>query len=279
MMIHENKFALFIKYFLLILFSLIVLFPLFITVFGGFKTTFQLRLNLFGLPKPVAWINFIDVLDISRSRFFYYLFNSTFIMAFTVLFILIMSCLAGFALSRLNFPGRELIFNYFLLGLLFPLAVAILPLYIEIRTFRLLNNYFGVILPQVAFSLPFQIMLARGFFKQIPLELEEASTMDGCGHMRFLLTVIVPLSTPVLTTISVLVMVFSWNNFFLPLLVMNEAKLFTLPMGVMDFQGQYVVEWNRILAFVTLSMIPAVVFYILAQKYIIAGLTGGAIKE
>lgn len=279
MMIHENKFVLFLKYFLLILFSLIVLFPLFITVLGGMKTNADLRLNLFGIPKPFAWINYLDVLDISRSRFFYYLFNSIFIMTFTVFFVLIMSCLAGFALSRMKFPGRELVFNYFLLGLLFPLAVAILPLYIEIRTFKLLNNYFGVILPQVAFSMPFQIMLARGFFKQIPLELEEASTMDGCGRLRFLLTIIVPLSTPVLTTIAVFVMVGSWNNFFLPLLVMNDAKLFTVPMGVMDFRGQYAVEWNRILCFVTLTMIPAIVFYILAQKYIIAGLTGGAVKE
>lgn len=279
MTINKNKNGIYIVYFLLIIFAIITLFPIYITILSGFKARAQLRVNLFGLPHPVLWTNFRDVLDLKRSEFFINLFNSILVMVFTVGIELILVCLAGFALARIKFFGRKLVFNYFLLGLLFPLAVAILPLYILLRSVGLLNSYFGVILPQVAFFMPYHIMLARGFFRQIPLELEEASTIDGCGHLRFLITIIIPLSTPVLTTIAVIAMVTSWNNFFLPLIVLNDAKLFTLPMGVMKFYGQYTIDWALILAFVTLSMIPAVIFYILAQKYIIAGLTGGAVKQ
>ena len=275
----RKKHGIYIVYIVLIIFALMTLFPIIITVLSGFKARAQLRVNLFGLPNPVIWTNFWDVLDPKRSEFFLNLFNSVIVMVFTVGIDLILVCLAGFALSRIKFLGREVIFNYFLLGLLFPLAVAILPLYVVLRTVGLLNMHLGVIIPQVAFFMPYHIMLARGFFMQIPFELEEAATIDGCGRFRFLTTMIMPLSTPVLTTIAVIAMVTSWNNYFLPLIVLNDAKLFTLPMGVMKFYGQYTIDWSLILAFLTLAMIPAIVFYILAQKYIVAGLTGGAIKQ
>ena len=278
MTINKNKNGIYIIYILLTIFALMILFPVMITVLSGFKARAQLRVNLFGLPDPVVWTNFWDVLDIRRSEFFINLFNSIIVMVSTVGIELILVCLAGFALGRIKFFGRQIVYNYFLLGLLFPLAVAILPLYIVLRNIGLLNKHLGVILPQVAFFMPYHIMLARGFFMQVPFELEEASTIDGCGPLRFLITIIIPLSAPVLTTIAVIAMVTSWNNYFLPLIVLNDAKLFTLPMGVMKFYGQYTIDWSLILAFVTLAMIPAVVFYILAQKYIIAGLTGGAIK-
>jgi raffinose/stachyose/melibiose transport system permease protein len=268
-----------IKYAVLSLFAFIVLIPVFITLIGGLKSLPQLKLDLFGLPNPIEWKNITDVLDISRSKFFLNLFNTTFIMGFTVLIDLVMSCLAGFALSRIRFPGRELVFNYFLLGLLFPLSVAILPLYIQVKNIGLLDNYFGVILPQVAFGMPWHIMLARGFFAQVPMEMQEAALMDGCGPFRFFVKIILPLSTPILTTIGVLAMVASWNNFFLPLLVIQNENLYTLPMGVMNFQTQYLYMWNLVLAFLTLAMIPVVIFYILGQKYIITGLTAGAVKE
>jgi raffinose/stachyose/melibiose transport system permease protein len=277
-MIGQKKSTVLLKYSFLILFSIMTLIPLLITVLGGFKSLAQLRLDIFGLPNPVEWKNYADVLDISRSKFFLNLFNSSIIMIFTVVIDLAMSCLAGFALSRIKFPGRELIFNYFLLGLLFPLSVAILPLYIEIKNLHMLDNYFGVILPQVAFAMPWHIMLTRGFFQQIPSEMQEAALMDGCGLFRFFLKIVLPMSTPIITTISILAMVTSWNNFFLPLLILGNEKLFTLPMGVMVFQGQYLYSWQLILAFLSLSMIPIIIFYFLAQKYIITGLTAGAIK-
>ncbi|MBN1501843.1 MAG: carbohydrate ABC transporter permease [Spirochaetes bacterium] len=267
-----------IQYTLLILLALLTLFPMVLTLMGGFKDLAQLRLDLFGWPDPFLGSNYLDVLHPKRSKFFLSLFNSMLIMSITVMFGIVLSSLAGFALSRMKFPGRDFIFNFFLVGLLFPPAVAILPLYIELKSLHLLDNYFGVIFPQVAFALPMQIMIVRSFFKQIPIELEESATIDGCSPIWFLIFVVVPLSKPVITTISILAMVGSWNSYFLPLLILNSEKLFTLPMGVMSFAGQYTYNWPLVLAYLTLAMVPAVIFYMMAQKHIIEGLTAGSVK-
>ncbi len=277
-MVIKSKSSLYVKYFLLSIAALITLLPIILTIFGSLKSLGQLRTDFFGLPNPPIWQNYADVIDPKRSKFFQSLYNSVFVMVFTVLIDLALSCMAGFALSKLKFLGRELIFNYFLLGLLFPFAVAILPLYVQIRNLGLLDNHFGVILPQAAFGLPWHIMLARGFFMQIPQELEEAAIIDGCGPWRYFFKIVLPLSTPILTTISVMTMVGSWNGFFLPLLILNSEKLYTLPMGVMSFQGQYFYNWPLVLAYLVLAMIPAIIFYMVAQKYIISGLVGGAVK-
>jgi raffinose/stachyose/melibiose transport system permease protein len=278
-MIVQSKMKMALRYCFLIVVSLITLIPIILIILGSFKSLGQLQLDLFGMPKPVVWQNYVDVVDPKRSMFFKNLFNSTLIMLATVAIVLIMSTMAGFALSKVKFLGRELIYNYFLLGMLFPAAVAILPLYIELKNMGLLDSYWAVIFPQVAFGMPWYIMLARGFFMLLPKELEEAATIDGCGSWGYFLRIVIPCSTPILTTIAILAMVGSWNSFFLPLLVLNNESLYTLPMGVMSFQGQYLFNWQLILAYLVLAMIPVIAFYMFAQKYIISGLLGGAVKE
>ena len=277
-MVGQKKFIVIFKYLFLIVAAMITLIPIFLVVIGGLKSLAQLRNSFLALPNPVVWQNYIDVLSPKRSTFFLNLLNSVIVMCFTVVLQLIVSCMAGYALSRLQFKGRELLYNYFLIGLLFPTAVAILPLYIELKNMRLLDNYFGVILPQVAFGMPWNIMLTRSFFMQIPKEVEESAIIDGCSSFRFFIQFIIPLSTPILATIAVLAMVGSWNNFFLPLIVFGKEKLYTLPMGVMQFQQQYLFSYNLVLTYITLAMIPVIFVYIITQKYIIAGLTGGAVK-
>ena len=200
-------------------------------------------------------------------------------MAGTVIVDVILCCLTGFTFARIKFRGRELLYNYFLLGLLFPLAVAILPMYLQMRKVGLIDKYLGIILPQAAFNLAFHTMLTQSFFAQIPMDLEEAATIDGCGRLGFLMRMVIPLSKPIITTIGVLALVGSWNQFLLPLLVLNDQNKYTLPLGVMQYQGQYISDWAQILAYLTLSLIPAVIFYALAQKEIVAGLTSGAVKE
>jgi raffinose/stachyose/melibiose transport system permease protein len=261
-----------------IIISFIVIIPIASAVLGGFKSLGQLRLDPFGFPQPFMWENYWNIIASARSPFGIYFFNSSVIMILTVVLDVALSALAGFALARFKFRGRELVFNFFLLGLLFPLAVAILPLYIQVRSLNLLDNYLGIVFPQVAFNLAWHIMLFRGFFREIPKELEDAVAIDGYGPFGFFFWVVIPLSRPVLATAAVLTMVSSWNNFFLPLLIFNNKNLFTLPLGVMDYQGQYQVQWNLIMAFVSLAMVPAIIFYFMAQKHIIAGLTGGSIK-
>ncbi len=156
--------------------------------------------------------------------------------------------------------------------------MAILPLYITLRQANLVDSLWGVILPQVAFGLPGNILILRGFFATIPQELEEAAAIDGCTSVGFFVRVLLPLMRPALAAVVVLTMVYSWNDFFLPLLVLNSEKLYTLPLGIMQFQGQFGTNWAAVLAFISLSLVPTIIFYLLAERQIIAGLTAGAVK-
>jgi raffinose/stachyose/melibiose transport system permease protein len=257
---------------------LVIAVPLYISLLGGLKGMGQLRAEPVGLPHPYYWNQYGNMLNGKQGFFWREMANSVVVGVGTVAVVLVVGTFAGYALARLRFRLNKVLYGYFQLGLLFPLAVAILPLYVQLRTLHLLDTRVGVILPQAAFGLAMMIMLLRGFFKAIPDELEEAAALDGYGPFGFLFRIVVPLSTPILATVSVLTLVSSWNNFFTPLLVLNSQKRFTLPLGVMDFMGEHAADWNLILAFLTLAMVPAVVIYIVSQKYIVAGLAAGAIK-
>ncbi len=264
------------QYALLILFALVILVPIYLAVIGGLKTIGQLNADPVGFPDPMVLENYTNIF--LKSNFFTYFFNSVVIMVATVAIDVIVAAMAGFALSRFSVKSKNIVYQYFLLGLLFPMTLAILPLYIQLRTFGLLDSFIGVILPQTAFLLPFHILIFKGFIKEIPIELEDAVKIDGCGKIGFFLHIVVPLSRPAIATVSVLAMVASWNNFFLPLIVLNDKEKFTLPMGSMDFVGQYLADWNVILAFFVVSMIPAIIFYLYAQRHIVSGLAAGAVK-
>jgi raffinose/stachyose/melibiose transport system permease protein len=142
----------------------------------------------------------------------------------------------------------------------------------------LVDRLWGIILPQVAFGIPGNVLILRGFFATIPRELEEAAAMDGCSSAGFFVRVLLPLMRPALAAVAVLTMVYSWNDFFLPLLVINSEQLYTLPLGIMQFQGQFGTDWARVLSFVALSLVPTIGFYLVAERQIIDGLTAGAVK-
>ena len=268
-----------LKIIFLVLILVYTVFPLYVMVMGAFKTIGQLRGDLLGLPNPPQIETVAKILNPATSNYWRNLLNSLIIMAGTVIVDVLLCSLTGFAFARIKFFGREFLYNYFLLGLLFPLAVAILPMYLQMRDIGLIDTYLGIILPQAAFNLAFHTMLTRSFFEQIPMDLEEAATIDGCGKFGFLVRMVIPLSKPIITTIAVLTLVGSWNQFLLPLLVLNDEKKSTLPLGVMQYQGQYATDWARVLAYLMLSTIPAIIFYVFAQKEIVAGLTAGAVKE
>jgi raffinose/stachyose/melibiose transport system permease protein len=277
-MTSENRLLDALRYFICAIVILVIAVPLYISVMGGLKSVGQLRAEPVALPNPYNWNQYGDMLSGKLGSFWRELGNSLIVGLGTVAVVLVTASFTGYALARLRFRLNNVLYGYFQLGLLFPLAVAILPLYVQLRSLHLLDSHIGVILPQAAFGLSMMIMLLRGFFKGIPKELEEAAALDGYGPFGFLFRIVVPLSTPILATVSVLTLVASWNNFFTPLLVFNSQRKFTLPMGVMDFMGEHAADWNLILAFLTLAMVPAVLLYIFCQKYIVAGLTGGAIK-
>ncbi len=265
-----------VRYAALFLVAGLVLIPLVATVLGGFKTLGDLRVNPFGIPAQWEWRNYWDILG--GSRYWQLMGNSAVIAVLTVILTVMVSAMAAFVFVHIQFFGSTFLINYLLLGLMFPAATAILPLFIQIRDLGLLDNYWGVVLPQVAFGLASSTLLFRNYFKQLPAELFEAALIDGCGYFRFFWHIVLPLSRPILATVAVIVFVHSWNSYLLPLVVFNRETLYTWPLGIMAYQGEFSTDWNLVLAFITLTILPAVIMFFAAQKHIVAGLTSGSVK-
>jgi raffinose/stachyose/melibiose transport system permease protein len=254
----------------------IVLVPLLATAVNGFKELGDLQANPFGLPRVWVWQNYWDIL--TGYRYWQVLGNSLLIALLTVALTLALSSMAAFTFAHLRFFGDRFLLNYMLLGLLFPAATAILPLFIKIRDLGLLDSYWGIVLPQVAFSLAMSILLLRNAFKQLPDELLDSAMMDGCGYFRYFFYITLPLSGPTLSTVAVISFVASWNGYLIPLVVLNSESRYPWTLGLMAYQGQYSTSWQLVLAFITLTILPAILMFLMAQKYIVAGLTAGAVK-
>ena len=268
------------RYVILVVVSGVVLIPIVYAVLGGFKENGQLVGNPVSIiPNPWVLGNYTDVLfGANAGAFWREAANSLIIAAVAVTATVGLASLAAFAFARIVFPGREAIYTLFTLGLLFPSAVAILPLLILVRQVGLEGNLLGVALPQAAFGLPLTIIILRPFFKSIPVELEDAAKIDGCSTFGFFWRVLLPLAKPALATVSVLSIIGTWNAFLLPLILLNGPDQWTLPLGVMNFSTQYVSDQARILAFTVVAIIPAVLFYAVAERQIVSGLTAGSVK-
>ncbi|MFD6563587.1 carbohydrate ABC transporter permease [Micromonospora profundi] len=251
--------------------GVLIVVPVYFGVLGGFKDNGQLSTNPLGWPDP--WVpNYLEILG--NGVFWRQLGNSLLIAVSSTLIVVGSAAMAAFVFARYAFRGREFLVTLFAIGLMFPFAVAILPLFVLLRSVGLLDNPLGVILPQAAFGLPITIIILRQFFRTIPAEVEEAAVLDGCSAFGFFWRVLLPMARPALATVSVLAIVTSWNNFMLPLVVFSDQSWWTLPVGVQAFQGQYADDTARVLAYVVLSMLPALGFYAVAERQLIGGLTG-----
>lgn len=266
-----------VRLLVLVLVAGFVLVPIASTAIGGLKTLGELRTNPFGLPSVWNWNNYADVLR--DPAVWQMMKNSLNIALFTVALTLAVAAPAAFAFAHLRFFGEQLLFNYLILGLTFPFATAILPLFLKVRDLGLLNTHWGVILPQVAFGLAASVLLMRNAFRQIPPELVEAALIDGASYGRIFWSIILPLSLPILSTVAIISFVTSWNNYLLPLVVLNSPELYPWPLGLMQFKSLYSTDWPKILTYITITILPAVTVFLVAQKYIVAGLTAGAVKS
>jgi len=246
--------------------------PLLFVILGGFRTNAQINTNPAGLPSPWVFSNYANIL--ASSSFWTFLGNSALISISSTVLAVGLGSMAAFALSRYRFRGREGFYSMFTIGLLFPLGVAILPVYLLLRQLHLLESWVGVALPQAAFALPVTIIILRPFMAAIPSEIEDAAVVDGATRLGFFWRILLPLSRPALVTVSVLAFITSWNGYLLPLLVFNDPTHFTLPLGVATFQSQFSQDTASILAFTALSIVPALVFFVFAERHIVGGLSG-----
>ena len=199
--------------------------------------------------------------------------NSLIAAGATTLGVVSLGLMASYALARYRFRGNGAMYSLFAAGLMFPMTVAITPLYILVRTLGLMNSLGGVILPQIAFALPVTIIILVPFLRAIPAEIQEAAAIDGCSRLGFFLRMVIPLSMPGVITVGILAFVNSWNSYLLPLFILNMDSVHPAARrpGV---PSQWSVDTARVLAFTSLSMIPALIFFSLFERRIVGGLTG-----
>ncbi|NMM16902.1 MAG: carbohydrate ABC transporter permease [Cellulomonas sp.] len=246
--------------------------PVLYIVIGGFRTNSEITRDPSGFPSTWQVVNYSEVLK--SSIFWRQVSNSVICGVFTTLGVVVLGVAASFVLARYSFWGRNAMYALFAAGLMFPMTVAITPLYILIRGLGLTDNLAGIILPQIAFALPTTIIILVPFLRAIPKELEEAAAIDGASRLGFFVRMVIPLSIPGVVTVGILAFIASWNSYLLPLFILNNEGSYTLPLGVQAFAAQYSVDTARVLAFTSLSMIPALVFFSLFERRIIGGLSG-----
>jgi raffinose/stachyose/melibiose transport system permease protein len=268
----------FLQYFILSIIVVIVVVPIIMLVFGALKTRGELLSHPYALPIPPRWENITLILGNPAYSFWPMLRNSLFVMITVTAGVVVICSLAAFVFARMEFRAKGWAFNLFTLGLMFPINIAILPVYFVLRQMDLIDNLWGVIIVQTAFQLSGNIMILRGFFTAIPAELQDAAYIDGCTAFDFFWRILLPLARPALAAVAALTMIMSWNDLLVPLVVLNSDKLWTLPLGTMQFQGQYGQDLSLVSAFVAISALPTVIFYLLAERQIVSGLTAGAVK-
>jgi raffinose/stachyose/melibiose transport system permease protein len=266
------------RYTALLTVSVVVLLPISFAVLGGAKRNGQMLGDPLALvPDPWVLSNYTDTLFGANANAFWQQFsNSIAVAVVAVSLTLGLASMAAFVLARTAFRGREAVYTFFILGLLFPSAVAILPLYILVRELGLGGSLLGVALPQAAFGLPLTIIILRPFFKSVPVELEDAARIDGCGTFGFFWRILLPLARPALATVGVLALVGTWNAFLLPLVILGSASSWTLPLGIVNTAGG---DAPHTLAYTVIATIPSVVFYFFAERQLVSGLTAGSLKE
>jgi len=246
--------------------------PVLYIIIGGFRTNSEITRDPSGFPSTWQVVNYSEVLQ--SSIFWRQVSNSVICGVFTTIGVVVLGVAASFVLARYNFWGRNAMYALFAAGLMFPMTVAITPLYILIRGLGLTDNLAGIILPQIAFALPTTIIILVPFLRAIPKELEEAASIDGASRLGFFFRMVIPLSVPGVVTVGILAFIASWNSYLLPLFILNNEGSYTLPLGVQAFAAQYSVDTARVLAFTSLSMIPALVFFSFFERRIVGGLSG-----
>jgi ABC-type glycerol-3-phosphate transport system permease component len=250
--------------------------PLLLAWFTALKSDEQLLVNPYGLPLPPTLDNLREAWTV--GRFSIYFKNSLIISIADVIGMVIISSLAGYAFARLRFPGQKVILYGLLIGLTIPVAAIIIPLYLTMRDFGLLNTYGSVIVADIALAAPIFVFIMRAFFRDLPRELDDAARVDGANELQIFWQVMLPLARPGLMTVALLEFLWSWNDLFLPLIFLVSNDLRTLPLGMLFFQGQFTIDYGLMSAGVLILSLPVTVLFLIFQRDFVKGLASGALK-
>lgn len=262
---------------ILILFSISCIFPVIWMVYSSLKTSPEFNRSIITLPEKPVFENYIDAFRISHMGTYY--LNTVFNAAISLVLAVVMSYVIGYFLSRFKFKGRNVIYFTILFGMLIPVHALLIPLFIQFKNLGLFDQRFTLIIPYVAFAMPFSIFLIESYLTGIPIEMEEAAVIDGSGFIRMLFTIIMPLCTPILITVAILQLFTKWwNEFPFALVLVNSEKYKTIPIGLLNFSSQYSTNYPMKMAAITLAILPVILIYIFFNRKIIEGMIAGAIK-
>lgn len=256
-------------------YAVCIIYPLLWMFLSGFKTSRELFISTWSLPEQFKWQNYAMAWKIGVGKYF---FNSILVTVFTVMLTILVSAFAAYALSRFEFRLREVFLMVIVGGLMLSPQVGLISLYRLLHTFGIYNTYLALIIPYVAYRVPFTVFLMRSYFLSLPREVEESAYIDGCGSFKVFWHIVLPMSKPILATSALLTAMFSWNEFMFALVFIEDKNLRTIPLGLMNMRGELTTNWPVLLAGLALSALPMIVTFILFQKQFIRGLTAGSLK-
>jgi raffinose/stachyose/melibiose transport system permease protein len=257
--------------------AIIVIYPFITLILGSLKSEGEFFANPVGFPKSLEWHNYADAWQ--QAHIAQFTINSAIVAAGTVILTLFCAGTASFALSRFAFPGNRIIYLSFVILLTLPVQVYIIPLYVIVVKAKLADNLLGLILCYTTGSLPLSVFLFKTYFDAIPGELMDSARLDGCSDWLTFTRVVLPLSRPIVATVSIFTFVQAWNEFFLALIFIHSPDRQTLPLGLQAFfVNQFQTQFPELFATLTISIAPIVIVYLLLQRQFIAGLTAGAVK-
>ncbi len=256
--------------------TFIMLAPIIIMVFSAFKTNMDIFQRPFSLPDFGHIANFMKIWE--NTNFLRYLMNSFVVTGSSMVLILTLGTMAAYALGRYDFKGNGFILMFFVAGLTLPLKLAIIPLFILMRDLGILNNQLSLIFVYTAMGLPTTVFIMTGFIRTLPNELEDAARMDGASEARIMWSIMLPLVKPAMVIAGIQNVVPIWNDFFFPLVFIQNDNLKTLPQGLTTFMGEYATDYGALFSGLTLSAAPIIIIYILLSKQFISGMTAGAVK-
>ena len=267
-----------VKYTVLIIWTFVSLFPLYYMLMFSLKDNSEIfGSNVIGLPKHWLWSNYKKALIAGNMGL--YFFNSCVVTGLTILFTILFSLMAAYALERMIWKGRKQVNALFMLGLTVPIHAAILPIFIILRKFHMLNSYQSLIVPYVAFALAMAIMICSSFMISIPVELEESACIDGAGIYKIFWVIICPLMKPAFASVAIFTFLQAWNELMFAIIYISDSKYRTLSVGIQSLSGAYTTDWGPIGAGLVIATFPTLIIYLFMSKKIQSSLMAGAIKR
>jgi multiple sugar transport system permease protein/raffinose/stachyose/melibiose transport system permease protein len=261
---------------ILLFWTFVSIFPLLWMFSSSLKERNEVFTNLSLIPQAWNFLNYVTAWKV--GSFGVYFFNSLFYTGVTLAFVLFFASMAAFVFARFRFLGRNFFYFLFIGSLMIPIPGAFIPLYVLLIKLGLADTRLGLILPYTNAGLALAIFILKTFFEDIPKEIEEAAIIDGCNKFDLYWKIFLPLSKPAIATVSIFTVLAVWNEFLLALIIINNRDLMPIQRGIMVFQGEHLTDYSLLMAGLTIATIPLLLIYFFLSKYIIKGITAGAVK-